>query len=432
MAITGSGVIVGVLINVLTTPLLSRVFTPEAYGVAGFYTQSVQYLLLFSGLMLPSAVVVVRRPGVLYRLLSGLKVLWGIGFLGTLMVTLFLGVQIQVLLNDTSDGWWLVILAFGLLSGQVVDLISALNIRAGQFAINVKASLSSSIFSRGGSLLVGWLFMGHYLALIIPGVLSVFPVLYHQNRRELARIWQIRAKWQSLRSTLVELVNYPRYVLPANILSVAALSTPFFLIGIFYSPLEAGLFLFAENILLIPFRLVNKAVRPVYLQAIAKSFHEDYPEYFRLTLQTNRALFGVSLPAIVTLVVFGPEVFSWVFGENWYEAGRMAQYMGIFVLFRISSSPLAAIYRVAEQEREALLTQLVLFVLRMVPLGIGLSYFSLYKGILFFSIGSLLGYWFQFYQVCKVGRLPFWKTIIWQSCIFGGSVGLLLFIKNLW
>ena len=89
MAITGSGVIVGVLINVLTTPLLSRVFTPEAYGVAGFYTQSVQYLLLFSGLMLPSAVVVVRRPGVLYRLLSGLKVLWGIGFLGTLMVTLF-------------------------------------------------------------------------------------------------------------------------------------------------------------------------------------------------------------------------------------------------------------------------------------------------------------------------------------------------------
>lgn len=431
LAVTGSGVLAGVLINVLTTPLLSRIFTPEAYGVAGFYSQSLQYLVLASTMMLPTAIVVVRRSSLLYRLISSLKLLWILGFSMTMVLAWLLGKYVQDLLNDSSDGWWLFLLAFGLVSGQLVELANGLNVRATAFATNVKANLSSSIFSRGLSLLAGWLTMGHYLALIVPGILNFLPVLLQQKWSDIKKIWRIRPQWTSLEHTLGQLRNYPLYMLPANLLSIAAISAPFFVLGILYSPAVAGLFLFAENMLLIPFRFSNRAVTPVYLQEISNSFHDDQPAFKRVSLSTNRWLFLTGLIPFAIITVFGPDIFKWVFGTDWEEAGRMAQYMAFFVLFRLSTSPLSAIYRVAKQEQQALVTQSVLFVLRVLPLAVGLYCFSLYDGLLFFAVGSLLGYWFHFYQLCRVGELPFFRTILWQCAIFSLSCGSLWIIKYL-
>ena len=431
LSTTGFGVIATTAISVLTTPLLSRLFTPEAYGIAGFYSQSIAYLGLLIGLMLPSALVVVRRSGVLYRLISAIKTLWIIGLVAVGAICLLFGAFIQEVLNDTSDGWWLFLLAFGLVSGQIVELANGLNVRATAFATNVKANLSSSIFSRGLSLLAGWLTMGHYLALIVPGILNFLPVLLQQKWSDIKKIWRIRPEWTSLKHTLGELRNYPRYMLPANLLSIAAISAPFFVLGILYSPAVAGLFLFAENMLLIPFRFSNRAVTPVYLQEISNSFHDDQPAFKRVSLSTNRWLFLTGLIPFAIITVFGPEIFKWVFGADWEEAGQMAQYMAFFVLFRLSTSPLSAIYRVAKQEQQALVTQSVLFVLRVMPLAVGLYWFSLYDGLLFFAVGSLLGYWFHFYQLCRVGELPFLRTILWQCAIFSLSCGLLWIIKYL-
>lgn len=426
---TSLGAVMVMVINLITTPIISRVFTPDAYGTAGLYTQSIGYLALLVGLMLPAALVVVRRRKVLYHLISGLKVLWGIGFILILIGSVCFGDYLKVFLNDSSDGWWLVLLPIGLLLGQIADLTYSLNVRAADFTTNVKASLSSNLLNRIGSLLLGWWLMGHYIALIVPSMLSICAVLYHQKWFRIKQIWSIKPSFTHLRNTLDTLKNYPKYMLPANILSLGAISAPFFVFSVLYSPAVAGLFLFAENMLLIPFRLVNKAVTPVYLQDISGSFHDNPEEFREISRRINSVLFLFGLVPYSILTVFGPEIFAWVFGEDWTSAGEMAQYLAFFILFRLACSPLSAIYRVAKQEKIALQTQAVLFVLRIVPLAIGLYWFNLELSLLLFAIGSLLGYWFHYYQLCRVGELPFLRTLLLQSVLFAGSCGLFWLIK---
>lgn len=418
LTITSVGAVVVVLVNLITTPILSRIFTPTAYGTAGLYTQSVSYLALFAGLMLPAAIVVVRKPSVFYRLISSLKFLWLAAFLALLVGVFCLGAIIQELFNDASDGVWLLLLPIGLLAGQAAELISSVNIRAGDFRTNTKATIGGNLFSKGGSLLLGWLTMGNYLALIIPNILSVFIVLSFQKWEQVRKIWQIKPSLAYLKITIQELGNYPKFMLPANLLSLAAISAPFFVFGALYSPTVAGLFLFAENILLIPFRLVGKAVTPVYLQDITNSFYDEEAAFQRLTKRVNNGLFLLGVLPYSLLTVFGPSIFGWVFGEDWRPAGEMAQYLSVFILFRLTTAPLSALYRVAQKESMALITQAVLFVLRVIPLAVGLYWYSLEVGVLLFALGSLFGYWFHFYQVCKIGRLPFGRMLLSQSSIF--------------
>ncbi len=432
LSTTGFGVIVTTVISVLTTPLLSRLFTPEAYGIAGFYSQSIAYLGLLIGLMLPSALVVVRRSGVLYRLISAIKTLWIIGLVAVGAICFLLGGFIQEVLNDTSDGRWLLLLPLGLFSGQIFEFATSLNVRAADFKTNVKLNISSSILVRGFTLLGGWWFAGNYLALVIPTLLKVIPVWFFQHRKNLAKAWHIPPSLEYLRSTLRDLKEYPRYILSANLLGLAAQSAPFFILTILQTPRLAGLYLFAESMLLIPIRLVHKAVTPVYLQEISVSYHEAADEFRRRSRQTNHLLFLVGVVPYAVVAIFGAEIFSWVFGQDWFDSGLMAQYLAVFALFRLCTSPLSAIYRVAEKEHYALRSQIVLFLLRCLPLAFGLYFLPLLDALLCFALGSMLGYWFHFYQVSRIGAFPFARILLKQIMLFILFCGVLWLLKDIY
>lgn len=416
-------------ISVLTTPILSRLFTPEAYGVAGLYSQSIAYLGLLVGLMLPSALVVVRKKGILYRLISAIKTLWIIGLIAVAIIAYLLSDFIQGILNDTSDGSWLLLLPLGLFSGQIFELATSLNVRAADFKTNVKLNVSSSLMVRGLTLLGGWWFAGNYLALIVPTILKALPVWCLQQQKNLKAVWRIKPSLIHLRATLSDLKEYPTYILSANLLGLAAQSAPFFILSILHTPKIAGLYLFAESMLLIPVRLVHKAVTPVYLQEISVSYHENRNAFQTRTRQTNHGLFLVGILPYGLVAVFGAELFSWAFGQNWYDSGQMAQYLAVFALFRLCTSPLSAIYRVAEKEHYALRSQFILFVLRCLPLVLGVYFLSLYNTLFCFALGSMIGYWFHFYQVSRIGALSFARILSKQIFLFVLLCGILWVLK---
>jgi O-antigen/teichoic acid export membrane protein len=355
--------------------------------------------------------------------------LWIIGFVVTSVLVICFGSFLQQCLNDTSDGIWLWVLPLGLLISQVNEMVTALNVRGAKFATNVKVDISNSLVTRGSSLGLGLITSGHYLSLVFSSLLGIISTLGWQTRASVRRIIAIPASFGQLKRCLQDLAHYPRYLLPGNLLSVFSLTAPFLVFSVLYSPALAGVYLFADNMLLVPFRLASKAITPVYLQQISRLFRANHGQFRKLTMATNYSLFLIGLLPYALLTVWGPEIFSFVFGEAWEEGGVIAQYLAFFVLFRLSTSPLSAIYRVAEAERASFVTQIVLFLSRIIPLAIGLYWFSLHQALFFFAAGSLLGYFFHFHQLCRIGQLPFLRTILLQSLIFALLCSLLWAIK---
>lgn len=380
--------------------------------------------------MLPTGIVVIQNSRKLYRLLSGLKVLWIMSFFLSILLIALTYPYLLKWLNYPETVAWIWLLPLGLLAGQIGSVIEALNIRGAQFGLNVKISLASSILGRTSTIVAGWGTGGHYLAIVLSSFISVFVAAGGQTKSAVLRWWRISPSWHSLRQSIREFADYPLYMLPGNIIGLLALSAPFLVFSFLYSPALGGVYLFTENILLAPFRLASKAITPVYLQKISTLYHSDAEGFKKLTLATNFALFGVGLFPYAFLTVWGPEIFAYVFGAEWREGGVMAQYLSFAILFRMSSSPLSGIYRVTMAEKMSLLTQIVMFFTRTIPLAVGLIWFTFYQALLMFAIGSLLGYLFHFYQLCKLGNLPFLKSVGIQFLIFGAMCLLFVIGKS--
>lgn len=63
----------------------------------------------------------------------------------------------------------------------------------------------------------------------------------------------------------------------------------------------------------------------------------------------------------VILGVGGPQIFSFVFGSNWYDAGVYAQVLSLGVYANLIFHPISRIYGVFEKQRMKLLIDLARF-----------------------------------------------------------------------
>ena len=431
IGITGLGVGISAALGFVTAPIISRLFTPGAYGMAGLYTSTLAIGgLLMSG-MFPTALVVARQKRDVYRLIGGIQFLWWIGVSLSIMLVVFAKKPIQNLLGDTSNGWWLYLLPLGLLFSGITQLVGALNTRAAMFTIQSKGSVGGSLLNKLGNVLGGWLSQGHYLVLIITSLLTIVPRLWVQPWGAVQKVARIQPSFADFRYLLQHFREYPLFLLPANLLNALALQAPFLLIAHFLGLNTAGQYLFGQTLLQMGIILVGNSIQPVYLQKATQTYFDERETFIKTTNTTLQNLFLLGLAPLSVLTVFGQQVIVFFLGNNWDQAGIVVQYLSLYYLFRLSTFPFTAIYRVTKKEKRSLQTQIVLFVLRLGPLWIGLYFFQLETALLLLAVGGILGYWFLFHQLMEIARLPFWSVLAKQLGLLVISLGVLFVLKYL-
>jgi len=301
----------------------------------------------------------------------------------------------------------------------MLGLTNSLNVRAKEFSVNTRGRVSSTLVNKGSNIGLGLATGGYYLVFIINSFLKAIPVLWVQNWSKVEQVFRIPSSFGNVRLMLRKYWDYPAYMLPGNFLSKLSMKAPFLLFSGLYGLEIAGSYLFASAMLSIPIQLVGGAVRPVFLQRANALFQKGNKEALkRLTAGTNYALYFSGLLPFALLTVFGQEIFAWVFSAEWRQAGLMAQYLSIYYLFMLASSPLSALYRISNREKDSFITQIVLFLSRVVPLIIGLTYFDVPTALLFLTVGNMVGYFFHFYQMTNIANSGFWKPLIIELSIF--------------
>ena len=156
-------------------------------------------------------------------------------------------------------------------------------------------------------------------------------------------------------------LDFPKYSLPASVINVLTSQSPIIILKILFGEAIAGIYALVNRIMGAPSQLIAGATGEVYRQK-ASSEYNSKGNCYNLFLKTFKGLFLIATIPFIIVIMFGPTLFSIVFGSEWSESGYFARYLAIFFLLRFCISPLSFTLIIANRQSYNFSWQLFLFI----------------------------------------------------------------------
>jgi O-antigen/teichoic acid export membrane protein len=237
----------------------------------------------------------------------------------------------------------------------VINLGTNWSIRMSEFKEVTRQKLINSIVSN----LLKWVFAfvhwggwGLIIATVIGYVVSSMRYIFGYAR--------LKEKFSGMNSRLKTRVllkehrDFPMMNLPIILVdNVRDLLIGAVVFG-FYSASIFGSYSHTLAMLSLPIMLVSGSLSQVLFHQLAERSNSGKP-MFSFVLKMMGVLVVLSIIPFGTLRFYGQEIFVWVFGSQWYEAGRYAELMTFWLMLNFIFSPLAVVPLVLKKQQYALL-----------------------------------------------------------------------------
>lgn len=362
-----SGTVSGQVVVFAFSPLITRIYGPEIFGLQGVFLALISILSPIVALRYPLAIVVAKNDGEAQQL-SRLSLLIAFGISCVLGLVLLVGQSQQILglLGAESIGSmiWFLPLALFCVALQDVANFSAARLSAFRvvgivtvtqaFIVNLARVLGGLVAPVAGVLVM--------VTSLAPGLQAAMLNYGTRTRRQPA---------QPLLPTdtaalLKEHRDFPLYRMPTDVLNAASQSVPVILLAALYSPAAAGLYTLTRSVLNLPSNIIGTAVGNVLYARFAELSREN-KALMPLLLRSTAALFAL-VPVIIGLAWFAPAVFAFVFGEQWREAGHYARWMSLWLSIAIANIPAVRLVPVIKAQGSLLVASILSLAARVLAM----------------------------------------------------------------
>lgn len=431
-AITFSGSAFVTLIGFLLTPVISRIYTPEAYGLFAVFNTILNNINAFTTLSFLAAFV---RPKEHDKFLSLVQLTFFLTVLSFFLVSAGLFAWGDLLLDWLQAEKLksvLFLLPLVMLFANLNSIMINWYVRTKNFTkrtsidvgINFSAKLSTIGYGAGIS---GTSPAGLIIGDLISKAIGTFFFLKSGIVRELGVLY-CSFSLKRIKAIALEYKRYPLFILPANYISIFSVQLPVFMLSSFGAS-AVGFFAFSASMLEIPLNLLGNAVSPVFLQKAADTYHTQRERLGEITLAVYSKLLYLGLIPFGILTIYGDWIFSFVFGEKWEMSGVFSGYLGFYFIFRLIAYPLSSIFTIIGRESYEFYANILILVLRAAGLGIGIYLKDVSLAILLFSLGSLFFYFLISQFILFLLKVPVIKTSIKTMALVGGTFLILKLIR---
>ena len=402
VAYLSGGIMVGQLILVASSPLLTRIYTPAEFGILALFTSFTTIIGTVVCLCYEFGIPVVkRRPAAASMVGVAIVVAATIALL-LVLVTALAGPTLARLMGAPSLAPFLWLVGPVMLAHGIAVPLGAWFLRHGVFkrAINKPLQFGSQVATQ---LALG--FAGFGAAGLVVGycvgylarLLYLLGSLPRPDRRLLFRP-RPRRMWAVARQHWV----YPVFSMPSYLLQSSTQMLPTVLLAVLYGPVAAGWYSLAQRMLELPVRLLSQSTSSVYLHEVSRG---DPAEVYRLFLRTSRRFLLIGLAGMLPLLLVAPWLFGLAFGADWREAGIMVQCLIPSQLTRFVVVPVAQTLNVYRRQH----LHLIAAALNLASLLLsGLVGRALALGpeatVLVFSLGSCAAWLVYFLFAWRVAR----------------------------
>lgn len=352
IAIVATGTAGAQAIVMAFSPVITRLYGPEAFGLLGAFMAILAIVTPIAALTYPVAIVLPRSDADakgLAKLSGGLAV-----GMACLIAVIFLiaGDRLVDLLGLQAIDVFLLLIPLAMMFSAFQQILQQWLIREKKFRITAKAAVMHSIIictMQAGIglfypistvlIILATISNGLYAALFWLGIKNQIKinittqqtVIEKESDLSFFGIWALAKRYQ----------DFPIYRAPQDIINAFSQGLPILMLASFFGPAAAGFYTLAKAVMGAPSTLIGKSVGDVFYPRITKAA-QDRENLFQLILKATLALTAIGFAPFTLVVAFGPWLFSLIFGAEWITAGEYARWLALFFLFNFINKPSVA------------------------------------------------------------------------------------------
>jgi O-antigen/teichoic acid export membrane protein len=378
------------LIPLLAYPVISRLFSPEEFGLLALLFSIHSIVLIIATGQFEMAVVLPKNDENAIKLVRvGLAISVVVSVIFLVFSIAFQSI-VQKYYSNLRIHFWLLPLTITIFTTAFSSLLLSLCNRKRLYKHIVAYNFILSVLTVSLKVVFGilkidnGLVLGFLIAQSISSAYFLFKPFINQ-----VSIKSITSVSKEDFQVAKDYLNFPKFNLPLNFLNTLSSNLPFFLIAIYFSKYLTGQMSVAFTLLFKLSTLYSNSASQVLYQKIVSIKHGGeliFPivrKYFLRTLLPFSFL-------ITIFILLAPILFTFFLGKDWFIAARFGQIMAPWALLVIMGGPLSFIPNIFEQQRKNLYICTVGLILRTVGLFIGIHFNNVYIAVGLFSFSSIL------------------------------------------
>lgn len=358
---------------VASSPLLTRLFSVEAFGVLSVFTSITVFFAVISTGRYELAIGLPKKNSEALQIIRLILFLgFGISILylfGIILLKDVFQIEDQSGFLSRSSSYLAPIYIFFI---AVYSALSYWNQRNKKYKLISISNAVQVIAATFFSIVFGLLGFqeGMIWSLIIGIAIACLFILVKEKL--LRKIW---VQKEQLLPIAKEYQSFPRYMIFSDLSLTASQQFIPLLFSILYSTTVVGFFAMANRMLRLP--------NIVITSSIANVFRNDAIDEIRkignckaLYESTFKKLIFMSLPIYLIIFLVAPFLFKMIFGEIWLEAGYYARIIALFLFIEFVATPLNTLYYVREKQK---------FLMRLQFFNAAFGALAIYLGSVFYN-----------------------------------------------
>ena len=338
--IIASGTVIAQIIGIITTPIITRLYTPSDFGTLGLFTATLSILALAGGFRYELALPLPKDDEDAANLFIFFLLLLSVTSLCFFIIIYLLGDLILSFFHIDTLKAYVFLLIIGFFGASLYGALTFWVTRRRDYARITHTRIYQSSGGSATKILLGLFAVGPvgliigYLLSQMLGIGTFVRYMWKNDRAFFGAI-----SFSRMVKNARQYIQFPLFSFPAGIINALALQLPIFMLSAIYGLNVMGMYAFAYELLILPSSLISRSMLQVYYAEVSNMMRENSNEIKNLYIATTRKLFLIGIPLIIVPCLLAPFFFPLIFGELWRDAGLYCLPLAILALSNFIVSP---------------------------------------------------------------------------------------------
>ena len=390
-----TGTIIAQAIPIAISPILTRIYRPEDFGLYAIYVAIITMLVPVVSGRYEFAIMLPKKDEDAINIFA-------LGILITAFMTALFTILVVVLndvivswLNNQEIGFWLYFIPVSVFFVGCFNLLNHFNNRCKNYTDIKNSLMLKSITTAVVQLLVGLIKQG--VTGLLSGQILSQAMANMQLLKNITKDKALLSKISILK--VVELAkrykDFPKFSIGAILANKLSFQLTNIIISSVYSVTTLGFYSLVQRVLGIPSSLIGNSIGRVFFQKAAIE-KQQTGKVINTFQTTAKILILIGVPFFGLLFFTVENLFALVFGEPWRIAGEYAKIIIPFFFVQFVISTLSSVDTIMEKQNMDLLFNIVVLLVSLVVIltssGFSFKIFLINWTVSLTTIYAIYGY----------------------------------------